>query len=565
MDLISYAQNQEDIMLWRAVQNVRQGFYIDVGAAHPSDLSVTKLFYDHGWSGINIEPNADYYERLIAERPRDVNLAVVATSAPGERVFHHVIGTGLSTLDNETALQHERKGFKVKTAMVQCRTLADICVDYRPNGSIHFLKIDVEGSEGEVLKGADFRRFRPWIVLVEATRPMSQDLDYVSWEPALLEHDYQFVWFDGLNRFYVASEHVAHLIEHFSVQPNVFDGFVRAADLLDRIRLSENHARERAEAQVSDLANQLKASADYAQDEKHARERAEAQVFDFANQLKATEAYAQDEKHARERAEAHVSSLANQLKASEDYAEHERSLRVRIEERLDAVEIQTRGAAVLAMASIEEAGRRKGEAEHRATIMDRRVTDLEKLLEQALETEASTARKLDLALSNTDAALRRADSADERRRFVELSLTEAQLRLLQSEDRWKVAEDMVRALRESTSWRATRPFRILVYLLHGRIGLREATDFVFRRAAPRLRPPRRNDHEQASIPSQHPVLSEELLPAEVPVTQELDRAFTEVKPDLAPNADHIQLVLRQRLTATATRRQPGNDANMVRR
>ncbi|RQU92579.1 FkbM family methyltransferase, partial [Burkholderia cenocepacia] len=48
MTLISFAQNQEDVMLWRALGHVHNGFYIDVGAADPVDLSVTKLFYDHG-------------------------------------------------------------------------------------------------------------------------------------------------------------------------------------------------------------------------------------------------------------------------------------------------------------------------------------------------------------------------------------------------------------------------------------------------------------------------------------------------------------------------------------
>jgi hypothetical protein len=44
MQLISYSQNNEDILLWRALKNVEKGFYIDVGANHPVDDSVTKLF-----------------------------------------------------------------------------------------------------------------------------------------------------------------------------------------------------------------------------------------------------------------------------------------------------------------------------------------------------------------------------------------------------------------------------------------------------------------------------------------------------------------------------------------
>ena len=56
MSIVSYSQNFEDVMLWRALKDVENGFYIDVGANHPAIDSVTKLFYENGWSGINIEP-----------------------------------------------------------------------------------------------------------------------------------------------------------------------------------------------------------------------------------------------------------------------------------------------------------------------------------------------------------------------------------------------------------------------------------------------------------------------------------------------------------------------------
>jgi len=46
---ISYAQNHEDVLLYRALKGVGKGFYIDVGANDPEEDSVTKAFYDRGW------------------------------------------------------------------------------------------------------------------------------------------------------------------------------------------------------------------------------------------------------------------------------------------------------------------------------------------------------------------------------------------------------------------------------------------------------------------------------------------------------------------------------------
>src|ERR1041384_3211716 len=71
--LVSYAQNFEDVLLHRIFGNLARGFYVDIGASDPMIGSVTKIFYDRGWSGINIEPSSTF-PRLAAARPRDVNL-----------------------------------------------------------------------------------------------------------------------------------------------------------------------------------------------------------------------------------------------------------------------------------------------------------------------------------------------------------------------------------------------------------------------------------------------------------------------------------------------------------
>ena len=44
--LVSYAQNGEDVRLWRVFAALSRGFYVDVGAGEPVTNSVTKLFYD---------------------------------------------------------------------------------------------------------------------------------------------------------------------------------------------------------------------------------------------------------------------------------------------------------------------------------------------------------------------------------------------------------------------------------------------------------------------------------------------------------------------------------------
>jgi FkbM family methyltransferase len=231
MPFISYAQNYEDVILWRALRDLERGFYVDVGAADPEELSVTRAFYERGWSGINVEPLDDYFDKLRLARPRDTNLKVVAGREAGLRTLHAVAGTGLSTLDPKIAAQHQAAGWQTHETVVPVVTLERILEDYAPP-TIHFLKIHVEGAEAEALEGLNLNRARPWIIVVEATKPFSKMSTRDEWEHLVTNYGYSFAYFDGLNCFYVADEFRA-LKERLAIPPNVFDDFVRRPEPAD--------------------------------------------------------------------------------------------------------------------------------------------------------------------------------------------------------------------------------------------------------------------------------------------------------------------------------------------
>src|SRR5215468_2785774 len=97
--MISYAQNGEDARLARALRDRQTGRYIDIGAHDPTHLSITRHFYDAGWSGINVDASPRCYEALVAARPRDVNLHAAASNRKGMISFYeaHPLEAGLST------------------------------------------------------------------------------------------------------------------------------------------------------------------------------------------------------------------------------------------------------------------------------------------------------------------------------------------------------------------------------------------------------------------------------------------------------------------------------------
>jgi FkbM family methyltransferase len=222
---VSCAQNAEDVMLYRALKDVHNGFYIDVGAHDPEYFSVTKAFYDRGWHGINIEPEDSCWKRLCSERPHDVNLQVLSSDRTGSSDFYEVLETGLSTQSADLAAVHKNQGFSVIKVNRQSTKLDEVCEQY-VRGDIHFLKIDVEGAEEEVLRGLSLVRHRPWIIVVEATEPLSQNRCNDGISNYLAAREYKHVYFDGLNSFYVAAEQ-SELSRHFDRPANPLDGYVQ--------------------------------------------------------------------------------------------------------------------------------------------------------------------------------------------------------------------------------------------------------------------------------------------------------------------------------------------------
>ena len=210
-------------MLWRALKHVKKGVYVDVGAQHPVIDSVSKAFYEKGWRGVHFEPVPYYAALLRQDRPDEVVLEVALSDVEGTLELNVIAETGLSTAVDAYAQRHHREqGFESQKVQVPTLTLKSALHSIEGK-DVHWLKIDVEGIEEKVLKGWDSQVLRPWIMVIEATIPTSPEVNYLNWDPILIAADYQFVYFDGLNRFYVAKEH-SELVEAFSCPPNVFDG-----------------------------------------------------------------------------------------------------------------------------------------------------------------------------------------------------------------------------------------------------------------------------------------------------------------------------------------------------
>jgi FkbM family methyltransferase len=222
---ISRAQNFEDFRLFRAFRDISKGNYIDIGAWDPVYHSVSYNFYASGWRGVNIEPSIESFLALEKLRPSDININRIVTTRTEETRFFTVQKSGLSTQHKEY-LDNLNQDLvsRITENLVQPISLMSI---FNQVGwdEIQWLKIDVEGSEEDVLVSWGDSPTRPLVVVVEATIPSSPQLSEANWENELFSRGYVKTYFDGLNNFYCleGSDEIQKLI---SSPISIFDDVI---------------------------------------------------------------------------------------------------------------------------------------------------------------------------------------------------------------------------------------------------------------------------------------------------------------------------------------------------
>ena len=140
------------------------GFFVEVGANDPKKDSQSFHLEEAGWTGILVEPLPDLAS--VLRRERKAQVFEVACSAPehaGQIMRLHVAGP-FSSFDPNLAVTGMRAD---RVIDVKVRTLDDVLAEGRASVPIDLMSVDVEGHELDVLRGFDFARWKPRLILLE--------------------------------------------------------------------------------------------------------------------------------------------------------------------------------------------------------------------------------------------------------------------------------------------------------------------------------------------------------------------------------------------------------------
>lgn len=191
-NLLSYSQYGEDIILRNIFSKKDKGFFVDVGAHHPTRFSNTYWFYRKGWRGINIDAAPGSMVEFNRKRGNDKNIEAAISNTHETLEFNVINHAAFSTFSKRLAEEHVTEGYTIKSVVrIQTKSLKEILDENLPAGQkIDFMNIDVESFDLEVLKSNDWSRYIPEVIVIEDREQENEESEIISY---LKEKNYRLI------------------------------------------------------------------------------------------------------------------------------------------------------------------------------------------------------------------------------------------------------------------------------------------------------------------------------------------------------------------------------------
>jgi FkbM family methyltransferase len=195
-----FSEREEEWIIRDFFRDRRGGIFVDVGANHYKAAS--KTFYlesQLGWSGLAVEPQAQFAADYARYRPRTKFLPFFVSDVSNSTARLYVLKQSSMVASSDKAFV-EQFGTPDEVREVPTITLTDL-LDSEHITKIDLLSLDIELHEPSALEGFDIDRFKPALVCIEALLPVRQQiLNYFA------DHRYvivgSYVWVDLENLYF---------------------------------------------------------------------------------------------------------------------------------------------------------------------------------------------------------------------------------------------------------------------------------------------------------------------------------------------------------------------------
>ena len=173
-----YGQWKEDLDIVEFFdrKNIKNGNYLDIGCFDPFKYSNTCLLYQNGWTGINIDLNQTSIDIFNLIRKKDINICSCISDKKKQveiyfdSPFSSINSSNKKFFENFVKNDPFKNAFKNYTKIyTKTKTINEILEKDKNNiiTKIHYLNIDVEGSDYEVLKSINLKKFDIDLISIE--------------------------------------------------------------------------------------------------------------------------------------------------------------------------------------------------------------------------------------------------------------------------------------------------------------------------------------------------------------------------------------------------------------
>jgi FkbM family methyltransferase len=181
-DNVYRSQFGQDRIVEKLFDEMRGGVFVELGGMDGRKFSNTSYLEDAlGWTGVLIEPNPELFPIMVKNRPNTINVscAIASPNAPPQMTLMVPEACpGLSGIrdfyDNRhgNRILRENRGSMGTTHIVEVRTMASVLLENNIF-EVHYMSVDVEGAEEQVVSGIDFQKTFIHLISFEANYPES--------------------------------------------------------------------------------------------------------------------------------------------------------------------------------------------------------------------------------------------------------------------------------------------------------------------------------------------------------------------------------------------------------
>lgn len=169
----SHSHSQAIQDLWALYESKQQenGFFVEFGATDGVTINNTLLLErEYGWTGILAEPNHVWHKALQENRGQAVCLdkrCVYGVSGEVLQFLHTDNAEYGAVVDERVRGAAKKVGMKGNIIKVQTVSLNDLLTEHQAPERVDFISMDTEGSEYEILKSFDFKKWDVRLFAIE--------------------------------------------------------------------------------------------------------------------------------------------------------------------------------------------------------------------------------------------------------------------------------------------------------------------------------------------------------------------------------------------------------------